>query len=115
MASTVAEIVSSQSALTQTTSHTLSFTPSVSGLYRINWYADIAFVGGDNWTLLVGWTDAHGVNSFSGSAVNIIAGGHLRQMYSMTVKATSGNAITLAYTITAGTPSADMYLTIEAL
>lgn len=111
MSAKVPNIVSSQSATTQTTSLTLSFTPTVSGIYRLNAYAVIDFTSG-NANLTFGWTDSRrswtwGPNSGPG------VGSLFAQPMSAEVFCVSGQPIELIYAVTSGTPSADLYFTVE--
>jgi hypothetical protein len=115
-AAKVPAIVSSQSAIAQTTSKTLSFTPTVSGVYRLNAYAVISSVPPtDMYNLQFGWTDDHktwtwGPNSGPGinGATNWFA-----QPMSALVRAVSGHTVSLIYTVTGGAPSADLFLSVE--
>lgn len=112
MSASVPNIVSNQSATAQTTSHTLSFTPSTSGVYRLNAYYIISHVGGDVWAASFEWTDDHHAwtwapNSGPGTAALT------SQPMTALVRAVAGQPIGLVYTVTGGAPSADLYLVVE--
>lgn len=112
MSATVPNVVSNQSSLSQTASKTLSYTPTVSGLFRLNAYAVVSFVGGDTFSIKFGWTDGHTTYSWAPNDGPTPVG-FFTEPKSILIKATSGNAISFIYTVTAGAPSADLYLVIE--
>lgn len=111
-AANVPAIVSRQSAANQASSLTLSYTPSVSGMYRLNAYVGGTFVSGASWGITFGWTDD--VNTWSwgpGSGPGVT--GKFSQPMTALVKAIAGNPISLVFTVNSGTVSGNLYFVVE--
>lgn len=112
MSATVPTIVSNQSALAQTTSKTLSYTPTVAGIYRLSAYAIITNTVGTSWSIKFNWQDDSQAWSWGpndGPGVT----GKTAAPKSVLVRSVANQPISLVYTVTSGTPSADLYLVVE--
>jgi len=114
MSATVPVVVSNQSVTGQTTSLTLSYTPTVSGIYRLSAYAVVSYGGGNNGNIKFEWTDDHSAWSW-GPNDGPIGASFFAAPKSILVRAVAGQPIGIVYTVTSGTPSADLYLIVEDL
>ena len=116
MSASVPTVVSKQSAIGQTTSLTLSYTPTVSGVYRLSAYFIRTQSSGNSGSLHFEWTDdatswSYAPNSGPGKTVGM--NDYFAQPLTMLVRCISGQPISLVYTVNSGTPSVDMYFQIE--
>ena len=89
------------------------FTPSITGLYRINYYAEVTTTGAGTMTCTVGWTDDARAQTNVSGAVVTTAKNYIQGCIVMRCVAT--NAITFGVQMSGATCTINYYGTVEKI